>query len=571
MNTFVDQVKAYHQRTKHQPQRYAAGPDTLDWDAQPKPFRDWIGAPVLRLPLVADQLETTWGQLCQLSEPGACPPKPLTIEAIACLLELSFALTAWKQYGPDRWALRANPSSGNLHPTEVYVLVQGVQGLRDGLYHYAPREHALVLRAACADRPDADRRAAPQLWIGLSSIQWREAWKYGERAFRYCQLDAGHALGALRYAAAAVGWHARATDGLGHADLAHLMGLDRDADFGLAEREEPEMLVRVGPGILGALCEPTPRYEAWFGQASRLDTHPMYRWPVIDDVVQATRRVALPDRTSATPDKSGPAPAQGHVPAPACRADEPAATIIRGRRSAQHFDRRATMPLDVFVRIMRALMPDAVTPWDAWAEPVRVHPIVFAHRIEGLAPGAYVLPRTPGGEAMLRAQLKAISDWRPLEGLQDGLPDGLLQGLPLWRLAEHPGLAGTLRTLSCHQAIGSDACFAVSLVAAFAEPIAQDPSNYRSMLQEAGLIGQVLYLQAEAEWFRGTGIGCYFDDAVHDLLGIDTPAMQVLYHFTVGVPMADQRITTEPPYSHLQAHLQTPLQASLAATEGTSP
>lgn len=557
MSTFVDLVKAYHQLTKHKLQRYAAGPDTLDWDAQPSPFRDWIGAPVLRLPLVADQLDTTWGQLV---EPGACLPKAVNVEAIACLLELSFALTAWKQFGPDRWALRANPSSGNLHPTEVYVLVQGVQGLRDGLYHYAPREHALVLRAACADSPDADRSAAPHLWIGLSSIQWREAWKYGERAFRYCQLDAGHALGALRYAAAAVGWQARTADGLGHADLAHLMGLDRDADFGLAEREEPEMLVRVGPGILGALSEPKPSYEAWFGQASRLDAHPMYRWPVIDEVASATRRAALPHQPSGATQApaSALAPAQGRVPAPACRADEPAATIIRGRRSAQHFDRRATMPLDVFVRIMQALMPDASLPWDAWTGPVRVHPIVFAHRVEGLAPGAYVLPRTPGGEAMLRAQLKAIPDWQPVEGLPDSLP--------LWRLAEHPGLAGTLRTLSCHQAIGSDACFAVSLVAAFAEPIAQDSSSYRSMLQEAGLIGQVLYLQAEAEWFRGTGIGCYFDDAVHDLLGIEAPVMQVLYHFTVGVPMADQRITTEPPYIHLQG----PLQASPAATEGAS-
>lgn len=571
MNQAVDQVKAYHQRTKHQLQRYAAGPDTLDWDAQPKPFRDWIGAPSLRLPLVADELETTWAQLV---EPGACPARELGVEAIACLLELSFALTAWKQYGPDRWALRANPSSGNLHPTEVYVLVLGAQGLRGGLYHYAPCDHALVLRAACADRPDDSGHTAPRLWVGLSSILWREAWKYGERAFRYCQLDAGHALGGLRYAAAALGWQARPAVELGHVELAQLMGLDRDADFGLAEREEPEMLVCVGPCIADGLRPPRPHYEAWFGQASRLDVHPMYRWPVIDEVAQATRREGtLPElrpsggtlqgvaRAAAPASASGP----GQVPvlpSHARRADEPAATIIRGRRSAQHFDRRATMPLHVFMRIMQAMMPGAPIPWDAWAAPVRVHPIVFAHRVDGLAPGAYVLPRTPRGEAMLRAQLKAVSNWQPVAELPDGVP--------LWHLAEHPALAGTLRTLSCHQAIGGDACFAVSLVAEFAEPIAQAPSSYRDLLQEAGLIGQALYLQAEAEWFRGTGIGCYFDDAVHELLGMGTPAMQVLYHFTVGVPMADQRITMEPPYVRLQAHRHVSIQASPVGMEGTS-
>jgi hypothetical protein len=62
-------------------------------------------------------------------------------------------------------------------------------------------------------------------------------------------------------------------------------------------------------------------------------------------------------------------------------------------------------------------------------------------------------------------------------------------------------------------------------------------------------------MQAEAEGFRGTGIGCYFDDAVHEWLGIQDSRMQVLYHFTVGVPVADSRITTEPPYAHRTKHI----------------
>ena len=42
--------------------------------------------------------------------------------------------------------------------------------------------------------------------IGLTSIHWREAWKYGERAFRYCNHDVGHAIGTARIAAATLGW-----------------------------------------------------------------------------------------------------------------------------------------------------------------------------------------------------------------------------------------------------------------------------------------------------------------------------------------------------------------------------
>lgn len=537
MNQDASQVLAYHERTKHRPQRFAAGPETLDWDAQPDPFRQWHGSPRLRLPLVADALETTWAQLFERS---LAVHHALSVESLACLLELSFGLTAWKQWGPDRWALRANPSSGNLHPTEVYVLVAGVPGLRDGLYHYAPRDHALELRATCEDRSAPH---LPHVWVGLSSIQWREAWKYGERAFRYCQLDAGHALGSLRYAAAALGWHAGLCSQISHARLSALMGLDREAEFGAAEREEPEMLVHVGPDAMEGGVAPSVRLDAWFGQASRLDAHPMYRWPVINEVARATRRA------DAALAEALPSPLADHgrvmAPAQGARAGEAAATLIRGRRSAQHFDRRALMPLDAFVRILQAVHPTSAMPWDAWPLGVRVHPVLFVHRVDGLPAGVYAWPRSAAGEQALRAQLKGVAAWSA-EPLMPG-------DVPLWRLAEHPTLAGTLRTLSCHQAIAGDACLALSLVAEFAAPLSRDACSYRDLYQEAGLIGQTLYLQAEAEGFRGTGMGCYFDDAVHELLGIDGQALQVLYHFAIGTPIVDGRITTEPPYAHLVA------------------
>jgi len=50
-----------------------------------------------------------------------------------------------------------------------------------------------------------------------------EAWKYGQRAFRYCQHDAGHAIGAICIAAAGLGWQTRMIDDLGTDELALLM------------------------------------------------------------------------------------------------------------------------------------------------------------------------------------------------------------------------------------------------------------------------------------------------------------------------------------------------------------
>lgn len=552
----AQQVQAYHRRTMHGVKGYAAGPDTLDWDAQPQPFRTWAGSPRTMLPLQAETWPATWQDLRE----GRVSPAPFSRDGLALLLQLSFGLTAWKQLGPDRWALRANPSSGNLHPTEVYVIAQAVTGLPDGLYHYEPREHALSQRAA-GTWATTGPMARPGLWLGLASVAWREAWKYGERAFRYVQLDTGHALGAVRYAAAALGWGARLLPSGTDAALRASMGLDREADFGQAEREEAEGLIELTGGPdpspwSGGPDVDWPRWPAdtrWQGQASMLDPQPLYRWPVIEQVMQATR--------SRAPSRRDPVPAPGTRPVAATdmalaalRDAQPASQIILGRRSAQHFERRATMAHAAFLRLVAALLPQSGgptdLPWDTWPWAPAVHVVIYAHRVDGLPPGAYILPRSEAGLAPLQSHLMGA-------GGVNQLPD-LPEGLPLRCLAEHPALAGTLRTLSCHQAIASDACVAFSLIAEFQGPINADPAAYRRLLQEAGLIGQALYLQAEAEGLRGTGIGCYFDESVHELLGLKDDALQVLYHFTVGQPLSDSRLQTEPPYTPERQRLDTP-------------
>jgi len=107
-----DIVRAYHARTKHRFEAYAEGPGQLDWDAQPAAFRHYPGAPLLELPLAADSFERCYGQLEK--KPDNEVAADLT--SLGALLELSFGLSAWKTWGPSRWALRCNPSSGNLHP-----------------------------------------------------------------------------------------------------------------------------------------------------------------------------------------------------------------------------------------------------------------------------------------------------------------------------------------------------------------------------------------------------------------------------------------------------------------------
>ncbi len=295
----------YHERSKHHFNRFAPGPGGLDWANQPDPFRRYAGAALTRLPILGPDEVPVSPPYESLYERGAVPSAPLNIRTLSRLLEYALALSAWKQAGGARWALRANPSSGNLHPTEGYVLVGGIAevGEGPGIFHYAPREHGLERRADC---PPAlferlMRGFAPRTFlVGLSSVYWREAWKYGERAFRYCQHDVGHAIGTVRIAAATLGWSARVLDAVADETLDALLGLDRGADFDGAERESAELVMAVGPGdaVRGdavPLCVDTQAVkelagQRWYGKANRLSPEEPVAWEAIDRVAAASRK-----------------------------------------------------------------------------------------------------------------------------------------------------------------------------------------------------------------------------------------------------------------------------------------
>ncbi|PKM00587.1 MAG: oxidoreductase, partial [Gammaproteobacteria bacterium HGW-Gammaproteobacteria-6] len=194
MHADLHTVLGYHQYTKHRFEAYAPGPAALDWDDQPAAFRHFEGAEQIALPTLVEAMQdpalssALQRSFSALAQPLA--PLPTDAKSLSVLLQLSLGITAWKSYGPDRWAVRANPSSGNLHPVEAYIFLRSITGFADGLYHYCPDSHALEQRATLT--PSG---GSPQVLVALSSVMWREAWKYGERAFRYCQLDTGHAVG----------------------------------------------------------------------------------------------------------------------------------------------------------------------------------------------------------------------------------------------------------------------------------------------------------------------------------------------------------------------------------------
>ena len=567
----VDRVIRYHVQTKHHFNRYARALGYLDWANQPDPFRRFEGAPLVSLPLLTPDEDPVSPPYAAIYQPGAVGCQPVNVRSLSRFFEFALALSAWKKAGESEWPLRSNPSSGNLHPTEGYLVLPQTKGLdlKPGLYHYAPKEHGLECRAEFPAEQVA-RLLAPfppgAFLFGLTSVHWREAWKYGERAFRYCNHDVGHAIGTARIAAATLGWNMALLDGVEQNTVALLMGTNRVDDFTEVEPEHPDCLAVIWPlrdvngetlhvkrdtepaiplfldsKIVQKLVETT-----WYGKANRLSGDHGVHWDIIDEAAAASWKASYEHISVAVPMSL-----TSHVSPFTSYEGLPAGQIIRQRRSAVSFDGKTSISAATFFHIMQLVMPrsdrpqlDRPMPWDVWSYEPAIHLLIFVHRVDGLKPGLYFLVRDPKKLTFIQQSMNHELTWT--------LAPESPEDLPLYWLLEGDAKRLAIQ-ISCHQEIAGDSAFSFGMLAEFEGRVREMGAwFYPRLFWESGLLGQVLYLEAEAAGVRATGIGCFFDDPVHEIVGIKNLAIQSLYHFTIGGPVEDGRLMTLPPYGHVR-------------------
>ena len=566
----IDRVIRYHVQTKHHFNRYARALGYLDWANQPDPFRRFEGAPLITLPLLKSDEEPVSPAYDAIYCAGTVPSQPVNLRTLSRFFEFALALSAWKKAGELQWALRSNPSSGNLHPTEGYLVLPKIEGLdlKPGLYHYAPKEHGLELRAEFSAEHVTHLLApfpSDAFLFGLASVHWREAWKYGERAFRYCNHDVGHAIGTARIAAATLGWNMALLDGISQNTVAALLGTDRTEDFVHVEEEHPDCLMvvwpiedvqRDHPATIPLFLEKEAVQElvqgTWQGRANRLSRENPVPWEIIDDVAAACwKPTAERSMVALSADRHA---TLVHATSDALRLTiddrSSAGRFIRQRRSAVSFDGKTSITSATFFRMLGRVMPrvelpqlDRPMPWDALPWKPAIHLLLFVHRVDGLTPGVYVLVRDQEKLLLLQHSLNDELVWTPV-------PD-CPETLPLYWLLEGDAKKPAIQ-VSCHQDIAGDSAFSLGMIAEFEARLREGGAWwYPRLFWEAGLLGQVLYLEAEGAGVRATGIGCFFDDPVHEIVGIKDRSFQSLYHFTVGGPVEDGRLMTLPAYHHL--------------------
>jgi SagB-type dehydrogenase family enzyme len=213
----------------------------LDWANQPETYKTYPQAETVALDLPSTKGGASlWSVLRERRSVRSFGGRPMT------KLELSRLL--WAAQGSTHrtgdFAFRTAPSAGGLYPVETYVVVHRVEGIEPGVYHYNVQAHTLEELQSGDFRLAAARAALNQRMAGeadavfiWTAVFARSKWKYGERAYRYIYLDAGHIAQNVALAAVA--------QGLGSCQIAALYDEEANALLGVDGQSESTVYMTV--------------------------------------------------------------------------------------------------------------------------------------------------------------------------------------------------------------------------------------------------------------------------------------------------------------------------------------
>jgi len=186
---------SFQQLTKYSRDQMPKG--GLDWDSRPEKYKTYDN-PIEVIALPPPKVSAgkgLWDLLEQRRTRRTYKPEPLRLDMVAQLL--------WAANGKTRESreaiLRTAPSAGALYPIELYVMANRVEGLDRGIYHYNVAGHnlAFIRKGDYSDEAALGSLGQAMLTksgavIFMSAVIQRCRWKYGQRAYRYIYLDAGH-------------------------------------------------------------------------------------------------------------------------------------------------------------------------------------------------------------------------------------------------------------------------------------------------------------------------------------------------------------------------------------------
>lgn len=235
-------------------QRSSMEEHELNWQSKPPTYKFHSYAPVISLPVPAlrpdeESALDLWTCVGRRRSVRSFGVTPISLLELSRLLWASAGITTSYITPHGQEFYRAAPTAGALYPIETYVVVNKVEDLEPGLYHYrvagldvlerpmVEGSHSLEqlktgdlrteVAAAALDQPFCGKAGAVFLWTAVFA---RSVWKYRERAYRYFYLDAGHMAAHLSLAAVAEGLGSCPVAAFYDDEINALLGIDGESE-----------------------------------------------------------------------------------------------------------------------------------------------------------------------------------------------------------------------------------------------------------------------------------------------------------------------------------------------------
>jgi len=483
----------YHEETKLSYISVRSRVHYLDWANKPELYKNYMNRRVI--PLSRRPAGPELNALESMAHPRLTTRKRWDLNLLSELLHYSFGVTRRLRFGTEWMDFRAAASAGALYPVETYVVAADIEGLAAGVYYYHPKEHSLVevrsgdYRALVAESVSS-QLAPSRVFIVMSAIPWKSAWKYQSRAYRYCLWDCGTFLSNLIACSTAENLTPMVHAGFMDKTVNQVIGVDG--------RDEAALCV-VGFNKDSA--------TATRGEALPLDlvsSEPLspttVDYPLISMVHEATNIASKEDLAAWRSSAWGSQQVrEATLPTSALTLAE----TIKRRGSTRIFDQLPIRQdeLNIVLNAAFGSIPVDFLQNDA----TTLSTYIIVNSVTGLGSGSYYFDPSKGQ-------------------------------LELLRLGKFRAVAGHL---CLDQALAHDASAVIFLLSDLKSVIAQlGQRAYRAVHLEAGLRGGRIYLAAYSMGLGATGL-TFYDDEVVDFFSPHAEGKEAIFVLAVGKPASN--------------------------------
>ncbi|MGI0032092.1 MAG: SagB/ThcOx family dehydrogenase [Nitrososphaeraceae archaeon] len=509
MNKEVKYALEYHQETKHSEVSIRSSNLYLDWDNKPQPFKFYTSIQSIHLP-VDFPIPTLNVITMKDTDHVSCPDNIIiNSKLLSSLLFFSSGITREIKFPHGRYFMRAAPATGALYPIELYIVSENISGLQAGVYHFCPGQFTLTklrsgdYRLLLSEAAGYDQviRDSP-FTIILTSIAWRNAWKYQARSYRHWFWDSGVITANLLATATSFGLDTKFILGFVDKAVNEILCLDEEKEasivlapvgigLSLREPQQAENPAKFVPDIVPI----SKSKEIEYPQIWRL--HKVSSFNSNGEVRKWTRSIAMVQDIKEA--ENNDVVLQSKLIDPESVISQPLSNIILLRGSTRKFSRR---PI-TFVQLSNILYSLTRTFHSDFVDKMSMIDIYFiANDVTNIQKGAYFFNRKNNSIDLLKVNV-------------------------------HRNMSGYL---CLEQSLFSDASVVFYMMTNL-KLIVDTLGNrgYRLCQFESGIIAGRIYLSAYSQGIGASG-STFYDDAVTEFFSPHAKDKDAMIAVGIGIP-----------------------------------